>query len=130
MARRGAIEVTRHKLQLALAGANVPGIMLLPSADRPVPAALLLHGYSSTKERLIDSMGRALAARSIASLAIDLPLHGGRDDALVEQARSNPLAVMQHWLKRMRPCTTFAIMKQSHRIRLRCSVIHWAATSR
>jgi dienelactone hydrolase len=71
--------------------------MLVPSADRPVPAALLLHGYSSTKERLIDGMGRALAARGIAALAIDLPLHGGRDDALFDQARSNPLGLMQHW---------------------------------
>jgi dienelactone hydrolase len=96
-ARRGAIEITRHRLQLTLAGANVPGIMLVPSADRAVPAALLLHGYSSTKERLIDSMGRALAARGFACLAIDLPLHGGRDDALAEQARSNPLGLLQHW---------------------------------
>src|SRR5688572_2235133 len=96
-ARRGAIEITRHRLQLTLAGADVPAILLLPSADRPVPAALLLHGYSSTKERLIDSMGRSLAARGIAALAIDLPLHGGRDEALVEQARANPLGLMQHW---------------------------------
>jgi uncharacterized protein len=95
--RRGPIEITRHRLQLTLAGANVPAIMILPSADRPVPAALLLHGYSSTKERLIDGMGRALAARGIAALAIDLPLHGSRDDALFEQARSNPLGLMQHW---------------------------------
>src|SRR5687767_14568208 len=94
---RGPIEITRHRLQLTLAGAAVPAIMLLPSADRPVPAALLLHGYSSTKERLIDGMGRALAARGIAALAIDLPLHGGRDDALFEQARTNPLGLMQHW---------------------------------
>src|SRR5687768_5622697 len=95
--RRGPIEITRHRPQLPLAGADVPSIMLLPSADRPVPAALLLHGYSSTKERLIDGMGRALAARGIAALAIDLPLHGSRDDALFEQARSNPLSLMQHW---------------------------------
>ena len=95
--RRGPIEITRHRLQLTLAGANVPSILLLPSADRPIPAALLLHGYSSTKERLIDTMGRALAARGIAALAIDLPLHGGRDDALFAQARSNPLGLMQHW---------------------------------
>jgi predicted esterase len=44
-------------------------------------------------------MGRALAARGIASLAIDLPLHGTRDDALVDRARSNPLALVKEWNK-------------------------------
>jgi dienelactone hydrolase len=42
-------------------------------------------------------MGRALAARGIASLAIDLPLHGSRDDAIIEEARSDPLGLVQHW---------------------------------
>jgi predicted esterase len=42
-------------------------------------------------------MGRALAVRGIASLAIDLPLHGTRDDAMVAEARTNPLRLLQHW---------------------------------
>ena len=42
-------------------------------------------------------MGRALAARGIASLAIDLPLHGTRDDAMVTEARTNPLGLLKHW---------------------------------
>ena len=71
--------------------------MLLPDASSRVPAVLLLHGYSSSKERLADTMGRALAARGIASLAIDLPLHGSRDDAIIEEARSDPLGLVQHW---------------------------------
>ena len=89
--------VTRQLLTLSLAGAQVPAVFLLPKTDDPVPAALLLHGYSSTKERLSDTMGRALAVRGIASLSIDLPLHGDRDDALIAQARQNPLELMQHW---------------------------------
>ncbi|MEX2281296.1 MAG: alpha/beta fold hydrolase [Gemmatimonadota bacterium] len=59
---------------------------------KPQPTAA-----SSSFFELIDSMGRALAARGIAALAIDLPLHGGRDDALAELARSNPLGMLQHW---------------------------------
>ncbi len=89
--------VTRHSLTIELADAHVPSILLRPEADDPVPAALLLHGYSSSKERLSDTMGRALAARGIASLAIDLPLHGSRDDAMIEEARTNPLGLVQHW---------------------------------
>jgi uncharacterized protein len=91
------IKVNRTSLAITLAGARVPSILLMPDADRPVPAALLLHGYSSSKERLADTMGRALAVRGIASLAIDLPLHGSRDDAMIEEARSNPLGLVQHW---------------------------------
>lgn len=59
-------------------GDSVPGILLLPLEPRPAPAALLLHGYSSDKEQMSDSAGRALLALGIASLAIDLPLHGAR----------------------------------------------------
>jgi predicted esterase len=58
---------------------------------------LLLHGYSSSKERLSNTMGRALAARGIASLAIDLPLHGSRDDAIIYEARTKPLDLVRHW---------------------------------
>jgi predicted esterase len=84
-------------LTLELAGANVPAIMLLPERGDPVPAALLLHGYSSSKERLASTMGHSLAARGIASLAIDLPLHGSRDDAIIQEARNNPLDLVRHW---------------------------------
>jgi uncharacterized protein len=92
-----ATKVKRRTFAIELAGAEVPSILLLPDVAGPLPAALLLHGYSSSKERLSDSMGRALAARGIASLAIDLPLHGTRDDAMIEEARTNPLGLVQHW---------------------------------
>jgi predicted esterase len=89
--------VERRLATIELAGARVPSIMLLPEARAPVPAVLLLHGYSSSKEQLSNTMGRALAVRGIASLAIDLPLHGTRDDAMVAEARTNPLGLLQHW---------------------------------
>lgn len=69
----------------------------MPESHKPVPAALLLHGYSSSKERLSDTIGKALAVRGIASLAIDLPLHGAREDAMLDEARRNPLGLAQHW---------------------------------
>jgi len=87
----------RRSFTIALAGAQVPAIVMLPGAEKRVPAVLLLHAYSSSKERLADTMGRALAARGIASLAIDLPLHGARDDAIITEARTNPLRLVQHW---------------------------------
>ena len=94
---KGATTVHRFKADLRLAGGTVPSILLIPEASQPVPAALLLHGYASSKELLSDTIGRALAARGIASLAIDLPLHGTRDDALITQARSNPMELVKHF---------------------------------
>jgi uncharacterized protein len=91
------IRIRRRSQTIDLSGAQVPSILLMPDTDQRVPCALLLHGFSSSKERLSDTIGRALAVRGIASLAIDLPLHGSRDDALLEEARRNPLGLIQHW---------------------------------
>jgi uncharacterized protein len=74
----------------------VPGILLVPDAT-PAAAALLLHGYSSRKEDMAGPVGGALLACGIASLAIDLPLHGTRADPLQAQSARNPLAMMQLW---------------------------------
>ncbi|HEY0996866.1 MAG TPA: hypothetical protein VGD77_12805, partial [Gemmatimonadaceae bacterium] len=60
-------------------GEEVPAILLLPASARAVPAALLLHGYTSRKERMAESLGMALLRQGIASLSIDLPLHGERE---------------------------------------------------
>ena len=90
-------KVKRRAAAIELAGSKVPSILQIPYSADPVPAVLLLHGLSSSKERLADTMGRALAAKRIASLAIDLPLHGTRDDAIVDEARSNPLGLVKHW---------------------------------
>lgn len=90
-------KILRRIETIELAGANVPSIMLRPDLGASVPGVLLLHGYSSSKERLANSMGRSLAMRGIASVAIDLPLHGARDDAMIDEARSNPLGLLKHW---------------------------------
>jgi len=81
--------ILRRIATIELAGARVPSIMLLPELDTRVSAVLLLHGYSSSKEVLSNTMGRALAVRGIASLAIDLPLHGTRDEEMFEDAHSS-----------------------------------------
>lgn len=75
----------------------IPGVLLIPEAPRPAPAAVLLHGYSSRKEDMSDPVGRALLAAGVASLAIDLPLHGTRADPLQAQSARNPLGVMRLW---------------------------------
>jgi fermentation-respiration switch protein FrsA (DUF1100 family) len=77
--------------------APVPAVMLLPDRAGPVPGVLLLHGYSSRKEHLSDTMGSALLARGIASLAIDLPLHGTRHDPMQAQAARQPLTMLSLW---------------------------------
>jgi hypothetical protein len=62
-----------------------------------VPGAVLLHGYSSRKELMVDTVGAALLRRGIASLAVDLPLHGDREGPIQEQARYNPLLLLRQW---------------------------------
>jgi dienelactone hydrolase len=75
----------------------VPAILTLPDGVQRAPAALLLHGYSSRKEVMVDPVGRALLAHGIASLAIDLPLHGSRADSVQAQSARNPMRMMQLW---------------------------------
>ena len=98
-------KVERHSLRLHVGDAVVPAILLLPPGPaHPVPAALLLHGYSSRKERMADTVGRALANRGVASLAIDLPLHGDRDAPLQRQSLLNPMALVRHWRLALAEC--------------------------
>ena len=89
----------RLRVDLAVAGAAVPGLLLLPEragAGRAA-AALLLHGYASRKELMAETIGTSLLAQGMASLAIDLPLHGERDAPIQEQAMRNPLELMRQW---------------------------------
>jgi predicted esterase len=79
------------------ANAPVPGVLRLPDVAAPVPAALLLHGYASRKEDMAESAGVALLPLGIASLSIDLPLHGDRSDPLELRSLRNPLELMQRW---------------------------------
>lgn len=80
---------------------RVPGILLVPAAARGGahrwPAALLLHGYTSRKERMAEGIGRALLARGVASLAIDLPLHGAREGSVEDLSFRNPLQLIGAW---------------------------------
>ncbi|HET7458364.1 MAG TPA: alpha/beta fold hydrolase [Gemmatimonadaceae bacterium] len=109
--RRSTIEFTtrderavrggrRVSLELHVGGDRVPAILLLPLEPRPAPAALLLHGYSSDKERMVDSAGRALMERGVASIGVDLPLHGeraGHDGGMSSAEFRNPLALARRW---------------------------------
>ena len=61
---------------------TVPALWLTPDTDSPTPAALLLHGFSSSKERIV------------ASLALDLPFHGARE---MGELPRNPLAIVGAW---------------------------------
>lgn len=76
---------------------SVPALLLLPAATSPAPAAVLVHGYSSRKEDVSGPFGAALLGHGIASLALDLPLHGTRSDPLQAQSARNPLAIMGLW---------------------------------
>lgn len=91
----------RQAITLAARSAHpVPALLTLPagaSAASPVPAALLLHGYSSQKEQMAGSIGLVLMRQGVASLAIDLPMHGDRRGEMDRQAMGNPLALASAW---------------------------------
>jgi uncharacterized protein len=76
---------------------KIPGTLLLPASTIAVPGVLLIHGYSSRREQMVEGVGRMLLARGVGSLAIDLPLHGTRRDPLQSQAMRNPLEILKHW---------------------------------
>jgi len=91
------MRATRETVEIATPGEQVPGILMRPSGAHRTPAALLLHGLSSTKERMVDSIGRALAVRGVASLAIDLPLHGEREGDVRDLSPLRPFAIISKW---------------------------------
>ena len=76
---------------------RVPAQLLLPAGADAGPAALLLHGFSSSKERMTQSVGRALQRRGVATLSLDLPFHGERDGGREEIPYRNPLALVSAW---------------------------------
>ncbi len=87
-----------RRLSLVLEGKDrVPAELLVPLEPRPSPAALLLHGAGSHKGTMSDTAGRALLARGVTSLAIDLPLHGDRRDAATMPSFRNPLELAKRW---------------------------------
>ena len=88
---------TQLAVELHTEPERVPGVLLVPASRRPWPGALLLHGFTSHKERMIESAGRALLKRGVASLAIDLPLHGEREGRIDALSLARPLQVVQQW---------------------------------
>lgn len=97
----------RQAVVLVSGDERVPGVLLIPTAPRPAPAALLLHGYSSDKERMASSVGRVLMGYGIASLAIDLPLHGARTSGAAGIPTSelrNPIVLARRWRAALAEC--------------------------
>ena len=94
----------RLTLAMPLVGQSVPAVLLLPDGVARPPAALLLHGYGSRKEQMADAVGRILLDAGIASLAIDLPLHGERDRAIELDAVRNPLVLISQWRTALAEC--------------------------
>lgn len=113
VAVRGAPDARRTEIHLHVKGVDVPAILQLPP-NRPAPAALLLHGYSSRKERLADTVGRAFVARGIASLAIDLPLHGERENDVEADSMNNPLKLIGHWALALEECSAALRFLEAH----------------
>ena len=95
----------RLAVELGLASGRVPGILLLPAAsatDGDAPGALLLHGYASRKELMVDTVGVVLQGAGLASLAIDLPMHGDRTAPVQEQAFRHPVQLVRQWRAALR----------------------------
>ncbi len=74
---------------------RIPALWLVP-ASVPAPMVVLLHGLSSEKERMAGSVGKALLAHGVGSLALDLPLHGERSEPRTA-GFGNPLALAGAW---------------------------------
>ena len=89
-------------LDLVNGAERVPATLLLPSGEPTSPAVLLLHGFSSNKERMVQSVGRALQQRGVASLALDLPFHGERDGSRDALPYRNPIALVAAWRSAVR----------------------------
>jgi pimeloyl-ACP methyl ester carboxylesterase len=91
----------RINLELPAEREHVPAILQLPdgsgSSDRRCGGALLLHGFTSRKERMAEGIGRALLAHGVATLAVDLPLHGAREGSVEQLSLRNPLQLIAAW---------------------------------
>lgn len=92
----------RYDLELVDGVERVPAIMLLPHAHQRVPAALLLHGFRSEKERMADSIGLALMVRGVCALSVDLPMHGARATEAATLSTRNPMQLIATWRRAVR----------------------------
>src|SRR3954462_14520896 len=105
---------TRYDLELVDGDERVPAVMLVPNSETPLPAALLLHGFRSEKERMADSVGLALMTRGVCALSIDLPLHGGRAGDLGSLKTSNPIQLLSTWRRALREASLALEYLASH----------------
>jgi dienelactone hydrolase len=87
----------RNDLEIVHGAERIPAVLVVPHASEPVPAALLLHAFGSRKERMSDTVGDALVRRGVATLAVDLPLHGGRTGTPGDLTSSNPVQLLSTW---------------------------------
>lgn len=93
----------RYDLEIVDGVERIPGILMMPNAAEPVPAALLLHGFGSRKELMADAIGGAFALRGVAALAIDLPLHGGSAaESPGDLVSANPMRLLSAWRSAVR----------------------------
>lgn len=95
-----------YTVELPSTDERVPGVLQLPSAGTRHPAALLIHGFSSRKERMAEAIGRKLVKRGIASLSVDLPLHGERPGSLNDISVRTPFAIVSKWRLALREATS------------------------
>lgn len=84
---------------------DIVGTMAMPaSAEGPVPAVLMLHGYGSSADEVGDMYGRladALAAQGIASLRIDFAGMGASEASTLEYTYDSEVsdaATAMDWL--------------------------------
>ena len=99
---RDVVGGIRFDLEIIDGNERVPGTLLVPRDAVPAPAALLLHGFGSRKERMIDTIGEALLARGVAALSMDLPLHGDRAGSPNDLRATSPMALLAAWRGAMR----------------------------
>lgn len=96
-AARDVATGVRYDVEITNGDERIPGVLLLPHTHEPVPAALLLHGFGSRKERMADSIGTALQRHGIAALAVDLPMHGGRGGSPHDLKAASPALLLGAW---------------------------------
>lgn len=96
-AARDVAAGVRYDVEITNGDDRIPGVLLLPHAHDPVPAALLLHGLGSRKERMTDTIGLALQRHGVAALAVDLPMHGGRDGSPHDLRNSSAAMLLGAW---------------------------------
>ena len=92
----------RFDVEITSGDERIPGVLLLPHAHERVPAALLLHGLGSRKERMADTIGVALQRHGIAALAVDLPMHGERQGSPGDLRNTSAALLLGTWAEATR----------------------------